>query len=63
VGLGFGGGGDGLGLYNVGLGRWGSGCVGGPVGIYVRGPTRVFGGGPASREPSSLRVYFFLKKY
>jgi hypothetical protein len=36
-GLGFGGVGDGLGLYNAGLGRWASGGVGGPVGFMIAG--------------------------
>jgi hypothetical protein len=58
---------DGLGLYNVGLGRWGSGGVGGPVGLYVRGPTRVLGGGPAAdlcrepRQPGSRQRALFAE--
>jgi hypothetical protein len=43
----------------------GSGGVGGPVGLYVRGPTRVLGGGPAAdlcrepRQPGSRHKIFF----
>jgi hypothetical protein len=56
-----------LGLYNAGLGQWGSGGVGGPVGLYVHGLTGALGGGPAAdlcrepRQPGSRQRALFAE--